>query len=163
MNDDIVVSKTKRKKEMDELQHLGNALVNLSKDQLAKFVLSEQLLEAILLAQRITSNSAIRRQSQYIGKLMRTADVVYIRNKLAEVNNESVVSTKLLHLSEKWRDRLLATDTDLSLFVTEYPSCNITDLRNLIRAVRKEIGQDQRRNYRNLYKLIRHTIEGERE
>src|SRR3990167_5979853 len=104
VNEDAPLIKTKRKAHMDELQHLGTLLIELSKDQLAKFTLPEPLLDAIRLAQKITANGAIRRQRQYIGKLMRNVDSDYIRDKLAEVNNESALSTKVLHLSEGWRE-----------------------------------------------------------
>lgn len=157
---DIPISKTKRKAHMDELQHLGVLLVALSKDQLAKFTLPDTLLDAIKLAQKITANGAIRRHRQYIGKLMRDVDIDYIKDKLAEVNNESAKSTKLLHMVENWRERLLAKDEELHTFVTLHPGCNVTDLRDLIRAVRREISQGQNRNYRKLYKLIRDIVEG---
>ena len=76
-------SKTKRKQQMDELQKLGMQLVDLSKDKLSKIDLPEPLLDAIKLAQKITANGAIRRQNQYIGKLMRSVDAEYIQTKLA--------------------------------------------------------------------------------
>ena len=155
-----LLSKTKKKAQMDGLQDLGSELIELSKDQLAKFILPDQLRDAIILAQKITANGAIRRQRQYIGKLMRNVDASYIEEKLAEINNDSAKSTKLLHQCENWRERLLAHDAELSGFIASYPQCEITDLRDLIRAVRREIQQGQNRNYRKLYKLIRDVIEG---
>ena len=159
-NLDRPISKTKRKAHMNDLQDLGAVLVGLSKDQLAKFVLPATLVDAIKLAQKITANGATRRHRQYIGKLMREIDVDYVKDKLAEVNNDSAKSTKLLHMVENWRECLLAKDEELQTFVTLHPGCSVTDLRDLIRAVRKEIAQGQNKNYRKLYKLIRDIVEG---
>ena len=62
---DLGPSKTKRKEQMHEIQKLGVELPTLSKDQLAKLALPDTLLDAIKLAQKITSNGAISRQRQY--------------------------------------------------------------------------------------------------
>jgi ribosome-associated protein len=155
-----VISKTKAKEHMQELQDLGVALVALSKDKLAKFNLPNTLIDAIALAHKITSNGATRRHYQYIGKLMRDVDYNYIKHKLAEVNNDSIASTKLLHLTEQWRDRLLAQEEELKYFLLQYPDCDIQELRTLIRSVRREVQLGQNRNYRKLFKFIRDIIEG---
>ena len=68
-------SKSARKRQMHALQNLGEQLVALTSAQLAKLNLdNEALLEAVSLAQRINHHSGKRRQMQYIGKLMRSAD-----------------------------------------------------------------------------------------
>jgi len=50
---------------------------------LAGLPLDETLLEALAEARRITSRGALARQHQYIGKLMRGADVAAIEAALA--------------------------------------------------------------------------------
>ncbi len=155
---DGALSKTKRKAMMEELQDLGVSLVQLSANQLAKFDLPDRLFNAIVLARKVTANGALRRQYQFIGKLMRSTDVESIKEKLAEINNDSPKSTRILHFIESWRERLLAKDEDLSLFVAECPECDVTELRTLIRATRKELMGLERRNYRKLFQLIREVI-----
>src|SRR5437667_435086 len=63
--DDGVVSKTKRKQEMTELQTLGAKLVALPDSQLAEIPMDAALREAVLEAKRIRSHEAKRRQMQY--------------------------------------------------------------------------------------------------
>ena len=155
-------SKTKRKQQMDELQKLGMQLVDLSKDKLSKIDLPEPLLDAIKLAQKITANGAIRRQNQYIGKLMRSVDAEYIQTKLAELNSDSVKNTRILHLCESWRERLIAEDKELDLFVSQYQVDDIGQLRNQIRTCRKEHDLGQVKTYRKLFKFIRDIIETEK-
>lgn len=68
-------SKTRRKKNMIELQNLGLRLTKLSDSQLAKLPLTDELLAAIHTARALKTHEAIRRHLQYIGKLMRNEDM----------------------------------------------------------------------------------------
>ena len=156
------ISKTQRKVHVEQLQHLGLQLVKLSKEQLGKIDLPDKLLEAILLAQKLTSNSAIRRQNQYIGRLMRDVDADYIRNKLAELNSQSVATTKILHICELWRERLLKDNQELSVFINQYKPNDISELRQLINSARKEQLLGRPKSYRKLFKIIRNIIEMEK-
>ena len=158
--EDEPISKTKRKEQMHDLQSLGSQLVKCSKDKLNKLDLPPLLLEAIKLAQKITANGATRRQHQYIGKLMREVDAEAIRNKLEYLNGDSLKSTQTLHLSEKWRDALLASDDALNQFTQSFSGFDIGELRTLLRSVRKEQQIQQNRNFTKLFRLIRRIIEG---
>jgi ribosome-associated protein len=83
MNDsDEQVSKTRRKREMQARQDVGEALVALSEARLAQLELPERLLDAVLQAKRINKFGALRRQLQYVGRLMREVDVVAIEAQL---------------------------------------------------------------------------------
>lgn len=152
-------SKTQVKRHMEDLQKLGMELVELSPAQLVKFEMPDRLLSAILEAQKITSNGAIRRQCQYIGRLMRDADEAAIRYKLDEIKGKHSDSVRKLHECEKWRDRLLASDSELKTFMESYQVSEIGQLRGLIRQVRKEMEQDKQHNYRKLFQFIRDIIE----
>jgi ribosome-associated protein len=78
-------SKTRLKRQMHELQRLGERLVALPSAQLARIELPQALREQIELARRISSREALRRQLQYVGRLMREADAEAIRAALAAV------------------------------------------------------------------------------
>ena len=153
------VSKTKLKEKMDDLQDLGIALVKLSKDQLAKLELNDTLFEAVKFAKSINSNSALRRHYQYIGKLMRSENEEYIRERLSFVMGESRAGAKILHECEKWRDKLLESDATLNTFILKYPNSDITELRQLIRSVRKELDLGQNKHYRKLFQFIRQQVQ----
>ena len=155
----LEISKTKIKAHMDELQELGMALMELSRNQLNKFDLPDVLIDAIIFANKISSNRAIKRQRQYIGKLMRDVDEDYVRSRLAFVLGESAQETKILHDCEAWRDKLLNSDDALNAFIAKFPNCDITELRQLIRIVRKEQELSQNKNYRKLFQFIRREIE----
>ena len=63
-----------RKRASHELTRLGEELTALRPEQVAALALPEQLEDAITEARRLTSFGAKRRQSQFIGKLMRKLD-----------------------------------------------------------------------------------------
>jgi ribosome-associated protein len=78
-------SKSQVKRDMAELQALGEQLTRLPDSQLATIALEDDLREALAELKRIKSHEARRRQVQLIGKLMRGADADAIRAALAEL------------------------------------------------------------------------------
>jgi ribosomal 50S subunit-associated protein YjgA (DUF615 family) len=103
-------SKTQRKKEVEALQALGERLVELNADQLAKVPLPDDLRDAVLEAKRIRSREGRRRQLQYIGKLMREIDPAPIARELERWDGQSREATAVHHRIERWRLRLLDDD-----------------------------------------------------
>ncbi len=160
LEEDQELSRTKRKEIVEELQDLGIELVKTSKDKLAKLDLPDNLLEAIKLAQKITANGAIRRQYQYIGKLMRGVDANQIRQKLNYLNGNDIKATQVLHLSEYWREQLLNNgDTALAKFMMDYAISDISEIRQLVRAVQKEQETNKNHSFTKLFRLIKSIIE----
>jgi len=78
-------SKSARKREYLALQKLGEELLALREADLLDIELEEDLREAVLEARQIKSHGALRRQKQYIGKLMRQIDPEPVRAALARV------------------------------------------------------------------------------
>src|SRR5437899_2099851 len=64
-------SKTDLKRESDELQKLGEQLLLLRDELFDRLHLPEKLVDALDELGRITNFEGRRRQSQYVGKLMR--------------------------------------------------------------------------------------------
>jgi ribosome-associated protein len=154
--DQEIVSKTRRKREMLELQALGVALAELSEAQLRSMALGEDLLAALLEAKRIKSHEAKRRQMQYVGRLMRSIDPAPIRGRLAELEGSSAQATARHRRLETWRERLIAGDEALTAFAAEHPGADLQVLRTLIRNARKEtsLGRPPR-SYRELFRVLK--------
>jgi len=134
----IWVSKTEMKNDMEELQKLGEQLVELKPAVLEKFPLSEELADAIKDAQRF-KNEAKRRQLQYIGKLMRTEDVEPIQAALDKVRNKHSQATAELHKLEQLRDRIIEEgDSAIADALELYPAADRQRLRQLARQANKE-------------------------
>ncbi|MEO8629857.1 MAG: ribosome biogenesis factor YjgA [Betaproteobacteria bacterium] len=156
---DLGPSKTQRKREMLELQDLGEALTRVSLDRLEELSLPERLLDAIVQAKRITKFGALRRQLQYVGRLMRDVDGDAIAARLDAWNGVSREATFYLHLLERWRTRLLESDDAMLELSRDHPGAQTQRLRQLVRNARKE-QQDNKppRSYRELFQELRQII-----
>jgi ribosome-associated protein len=83
--DDLKPSKSARKREYIALQKLGEELITLKVSDLDRLPLDDNLREAVLEARQMKAHGALRRQKQYIGKLMRHIDPEPIRAELAKL------------------------------------------------------------------------------
>ncbi|MEO8022853.1 ribosome biogenesis factor YjgA [Polaromonas sp.] len=158
-------SKTQLKAEADEKQALGEALLTLRADLMARLDLPEKLIDAIAQAKKITNFEGKRRQMQFIGKLMRPLDTEPIRAAIDEQKNGSAQLTLALHLAEQWRDKLITSDDALGDWLAEHPDTDAQQLRALVRQARKDAkpekpGEAPRhgKSYREIFQLVRQTL-----
>jgi len=158
--DEVQPSRTQRKRADQELQDLGQALVAVSEEKLAELDLPERLRDAIMAARGISRFGALRRQMQYIGRLMREeGDAETIRNRLGAWNGVSVEETARLHLIERWRLRLLKEETALEELITEYPRADVQQLRTLIRNTKRETETNKPpKSFRELFQALRDIL-----
>lgn len=153
-------SKTQRKAAMQELQALGEELIELSNAKLAQLDLPEVLLDAVKQAQRITSNGALARQKQYIGRLMREIDTAPIADMLSRWKGTHQEENAHFHQLEKLRARLLQDDSALSEYLSAHPQADSQQIRALIRNARKEAAAGKPpKSSRELFKLLRELSE----
>jgi ribosome-associated protein len=101
-------SKTRRKRESEALQSVGEALIDLPPEALAEAPIPDKLREAVELARRLTKHGALRRQRQYIGKLMREIETDALDDFLAQRAELARAERRRFHALERWRDRILA-------------------------------------------------------
>jgi ribosome-associated protein len=159
-NDGEIVSKTKKKREVEDLQKLGATLIELPAAQLDALGLPAELLAAVREAQRITSHEARRRQVQFIGKVMRRIDPEPVRAAMAAITSQSATARARQKRLEQWRERLIADDATLTEFAGAHASADLQAMRTIIRNARKEIAEGKPpRAQRELFRLIREFIE----
>lgn len=84
--DDLKPSKSARKREYLALQKLGEELITLKESELEALPLDDNLREAVMEARQMKAHGALRRQKQYIGKLMRHVDPEPIRAEMAKLH-----------------------------------------------------------------------------
>lgn len=151
-------SKSQRKRDSTALQDVGAELVKLSSERLARLELPDALRAAVLEARRISSHGALRRQMQYIGRLMREVDAAPIVAQLAELRGESAEAKAAFHALERWRERLLADDGALTDWLARHPGGDAQALRQLIRNARREAAEGKPpRASRALFRILRET------
>jgi ribosome-associated protein len=149
-------SKTQRKKDMQALQELGAALVDLSSEQLARIELPEDLRDAIMAARRLRQHEARRRQLQYIGRLMRGVEAEEIAARLADIQGESDAAKAEFHALERWRARLLEDDEALTEWLAAHPGGDAQLVRQLVRNARREAAEGRPpKSSRALFRLLR--------
>ncbi len=157
-------SKSQVKRDMHALLDLGKQLIGLPPERLRQLPLEERLYEAIREAQRTTSREGLRRQTHYVGKLMRAAPADEIRHQLDVWENGSREETAAMHRLEGLRERLIQDDEALTDLLARYPGADVQHLRAVIRAARKEAqhnaalqqGQEpQRKQYRALFQALK--------
>ena len=82
-------SKGELKRKMDRLQELGERLTKLSDGQLGRIELPEDLARAVADARSFSSRAALRRQIQFIGRLMEHMDAAKIARDLNDIDIRS--------------------------------------------------------------------------
>jgi ribosome-associated protein len=160
VEEEVQTSRTKRKQNDQALQDLGEALVAVSEEKLAELDLPERLRDAVMEARGISKFGALRRQMQYIGRLMREeGDAETIRARLDAWNGVSVEETARLHLIERWRSKLLNDEKALEALIAEYPRADIQKLRTLMRNTKRETEAGKPpKSFRELFQVLRETL-----
>ncbi|AJC48945.1 ribosome-associated protein [Allofrancisella guangzhouensis] len=154
-------SKTSVKKDMLEITDFGKALVDLSNQQLAKLPISDNLRENIVAAKSM-QKIALKRQTQFIGKLLRKLDNIdEIQKAYDLIINKDKQINLLFHRLENIRDNLLSSDKDksnqaLDSLINEFPDIDIQKLRQLIRSHHKEAEKNKpKKSYREIFQVIK--------
>lgn len=127
-------SKSDQKKSMDRLQALGERLAALGEPQLRKLPLDDVLLTALIELKRLKAHEAVRRQKQFIGKLMRHVDESALLSALNPLRNPALQRQLDLLL-----ERLMQQgDELLGEVMSRFPEADRHTLRQLVRQARKE-------------------------
>ncbi len=154
-------SRTQRKREAEDLQAIGERLLELPEPKLAQLPLPDALLRAVRAGRELTQRGAARRQRQYIGRLMRELDTDDLRAALLQLEQQDIRDTQQLHAAEAWRDRLLDEGRiALEAFLDAHPHADRQRVRQLVQASIAEAKADKPpRHRRELFREIRHVLE----
>ncbi|HEY4072203.1 MAG TPA: ribosome biogenesis factor YjgA [Herbaspirillum sp.] len=152
-------SKSELKRQMTALQKLGEELIAESRDRVKRVPMPEDVRDAILECQQIKDHEGRRRQTQYVGKKMRTLDeneLAAIQRTLDSWRGLSKADTAAMHALERRRERLLKDDSALAELLEQYPELEIQHLRTLIRNARKEQAENKPpKAYREIFQILK--------
>ena len=152
-------SKSELKRQMTALQKLGEELIAEPRDRVKRVPMPEDVREAILECQQIKDHEGRRRQTQYVGKKMRTLDedeIAAIQKMLDSWKGASKSETAALHAIERKRDKLLADDKALTQLLADHPQLEAQHLRTLIRNARKEQAENKPpKAYREIFQILK--------
>ncbi len=171
--DEDWISKSQVKKEMHDLQSLGERLCQLSTEKRKGLPVGELMQAAFEEYDRIKSKEARRRHIQYIGKLMRTEDIDLLQKSMDLLDPNSDLQGQLTNQAEQWRLRFLGDDSknQITAFLTQHPNADAQLLRQLLRNANSEskklsnennLGLDQlaaqTKSGKKLFKLLRQAL-----
>ena len=160
MSDENLISKSRRKRQAHDLQDLGKALTRLRADQLRRIEMPDDLREAVSDCRAMTKHEAIRRQLQYIGRIMRDMDCAPIAAQLGALHAPSHLQTALFHRAERWRTDILADPGNVERFVEEHPAADAKRLHELAAAATAErLAEQPPKRYRELFQAINEILQ----
>ena len=152
-------SKSELKRQSNDLQKLGEQLVDAPRDRVKKVPMPEDVREAILTCQTISNHEGRRRALQFVGKKMRTLDeeeVAVIQRTIDSWKGASKAETAALHALERRREKLLSDDKALTQLLEEHPDLDVQQLRTLIRNARKEVAESKPpKAYREIFQILK--------
>jgi len=153
---DSVVSKTELKKDSKKIQQFGRKISGLTINNIEAFKFPLNIYEAIIGLKDLKSNSAKKRQVQYLGKLLREIDLTdaFLVMKQLEVSSQKEIQRN--HIIEGWRAKLLSNSDSITEFVDEYPKIDRQSLRQTISNAQKD--NKGSKYSRQLFKLIKDII-----
>ena len=156
---DDLKSKTALKNEAKDVHAFGKILVGLTDKQIGQIELPENVHEAIKELKKLKKNSAQKRQSLYLAKLLRGLDLSEAKRFVDHLKFESQTEIKKFHKVENWRNKLVADISTLTDFVNLCPSIDIQKLRKLILNSQREINKGSSKKFqKELFQFIKETL-----
>ncbi|KXI30125.1 ribosome biogenesis factor YjgA [Paraglaciecola hydrolytica] len=162
-NESEILSKTQLKNQMLDLQKLGESLIELSPSELAKIPMDEALLDAVMLARRITrKKEGFRRQLQLIGKMMRQRDTVAIEQAIGVIRSAHQTSSAAFHKIEVLRNNVInGNEEKIEKAISQHPLLDRQKLRQFARQAQKQQAENKPpKAARELFKYLQEVING---
>ncbi|MFQ3193615.1 MAG: ribosome-associated protein [Colwellia sp.] len=138
--DEELKSKSEVKREMIQLQIFGQSLIDLSKHQRSKIPFTEEIKDALILADKIKNkHEALRRHVRHLARMLSEADLEPIKHALDVMANKHQQETAKFIKLEKMRDDVIDQGNDfVEALLSEHESMERQKLRQLVRQASKE-------------------------
>lgn len=144
-DDDLPISKSQRKRDMQALQTLGESLLALPSQELKRLQLPENLEVAIIDGKSIKQHGARQRHLQFIGKIMRQLDSVDLLVKIDNAIQHAAHSRLANPTTEKcltWSKRYLYDADDcFNELIAAFPGLDRQRVLQFSRQAKKEISK----------------------
>ena len=156
--DQELKSKTEIKKEMHQLQDFGQKLIEMSKHQRSRLPLTEDLKDAMIVADKIRNkNEALRRHIRHIAKILVETDLAPIYQAIDVMANKHQQETAKFIRLENLRDELIEQGNDaIEPLLVEFEQMERQKLKQLVRHAAKEKKAEKLgKHYRNLFAYLK--------
>ncbi len=164
--DDQLVSKSQRKREMQDLRTVAEKLVAMSDEQLSKIV-NADILKAVSEYRRISKGNARKRQLQFLAKLLKSVDITDIQQLIDRYDASTRSHNIRFHQLEQWREQLMRQDFDaIEEIAAQYPATDRQHLKHLVRnAVAEQLKIEQGKKvppaqFRKIFQYLKTLMDG---
>lgn len=150
-------NKTRIKRECDHLLDIGDEILKLKPEEIDSLELPTDLEAAVQTALKIKSRSGLKRQRQYIGKLLRNIESDDLESRLRKIQHRHDTNTAQFKRLERWRDDLIENNkATLNEIIEQYPDIDRQHINQLIRRAHQEQKQSKApASSRKLFKYLR--------
>lgn len=138
--DDELKSKTEIKQEMHKMQDFALSIVKMSKHQRSKLPLSEEVQEALVLADKIQGkHEALRRHVRFMAKVFVEKGIEDIVQAIEVMQNKhQQIDLKNQRLEQLAVSLIEQGNNEIEALLSEQPTMERQKLRQLVRQAAKE-------------------------
>lgn len=159
--DEDLKSKSEIKREMLQLQDFAFELFKMSKHQRGRLPLTDELKDAMVLADKITNkHEALRRHVRYVAKVLSEMDLAPIKQAMDVMANKHQQETAKFIYLEELRDLLIEEgNPKVEELLAQHETLERQKLRQLVRHANKEKKAEKTgKHYRDLFNYLKEHI-----
>lgn len=159
--EELPLSRTKKKQQAKEIELLAANLVALGENQFTQLNLPEQVLREAEMARSTKGKSSQRRQLKHLaGMLRKSADELdQIMAQMSQLDQVARTEMKQFHQLEKLRDRLCQQDSFDAAFNEMLELVPNIDRKAISRLARSVHQHEDKRAYREIFKRLREEFD----
>ena len=160
VEDDLPLSRTKKKQQAKQIEEIAGQLVDLSDNQFSQIDLPVAIAREAELARTTKGHGSQRRQLKHLAGMLRKSEDVFesLVNQLANLDQVSRGDKKQFHQLEKLRDRLCDADSFSAAFDEMLELTPDIDRKTISRLARSVQQHEDRRAYREIFRRLRDEL-----
>ena len=161
IEDDLPLSRTKKKQQAKQIEQIAEQLVGLTDNQFSQLDLPVTIAQEAEQARLTKGRSSQRRQLKHLAGMLRKSEdaLESLLNQLATLDQVSRGEKKQFHQLEKLRDRLCDADGFAAAFDEMLELVPNIDRKTISRLARSVQQHDDRRAYREIFRRLRDELE----
>jgi len=164
-DDDLPISKTRRKQQAKEVEQVAGQLAGLPENQFAQLKMAEELRQEVKAARDTAGRSSHKRQVKHLAALLRQREdeLQQILQQLEGLDQVARSEKKVFHQLEILRDRLCAQDSFNAAFaemLDKFPQIDRNTIARLSRSVHQH---GDKRAYREIFRRLRDALRSDEE
>ncbi len=161
VEDDLPLSRTKKKQQAKQIEEIAGQLVELSDNQFSQIDLPVAIAREAETARSTKGRSSQRRQLKRLAGMLRKSedDLESLLEQLANLDQVSRGEKKQFHQLEKLRDRLCDADSFSAAFDEMLELTPDIDRKAISRLARSVHQHEDRRASREIFRRLRDELE----